>query len=319
MRVLLTGAAGLIGRAAARLLGEEGHEVLASDLHPMPAGFRALPWRRLDVRRRAQVRAMLEEHRPDVLVHLAARHFIPWCERFPAATLATNVMGTQNVIEGARQSGVSKLVFASSAAVYGPSPLPLDERCALGPEDVYGVSKATGEQLLRLASQRVESLDTVVLRLFNTIGPNDPNPHLIPRLVSELSGAGRRLRLGNLQSVRDYVYVEDVARAILAAVEVELPGHTTINVGTGSGRSVAEVIEVLEGLLGRTLEVVSSAERRRAVDRPFLVADRGRARRLLGWEPEVAFEEGLARTLLAGGVQLLDRGARSSAAELAAA
>ncbi len=318
MRVLLTGAAGLIGRAGARLLRERGHEVLATDLHPMPAGFRSLPWRRLDVRRREQVRAMLAERQPDVVVHLAARHFIPWCERFPAATLATNVVGSQNVIEGARQSGVRKLVFASSAAVYGPSPLPLDESCALGPDDVYGVSKATGEQLLRLASQRAEGLDTVVLRLFNTIGPDDPNPHLIPRLVSELSAQGRRLRLGNLQSVRDYVYVEDVARAILAAVEAELPGHTTINVGAGSGCSVAEVVEVLEGLVGRTLEVVSSAERCRAVDRPFLVADRGRARRLLDWEPQVAFEEGLARTLLAGGVQLLDRGASPSAAELAA-
>ncbi len=318
MRVLLTGAAGLIGRASARLLLESGHEVLVSDLHPMPAGSHALPWRRLDIRRREQVQTLVEMYRPEVLVHLAARHFIPWCERFPAATLATNVVGSENVIEGARAGGVRKLVFASSAAVYGPSLQPLKESCALGPDDVYGVSKATGEQLMRLASQRAGGPDTVVLRLFNTIGPGDRNPHLIPRMVSELRLAGERLRLGNLTSVRDYVYVEDVARAILAAVEAELPGHTTINIGGGEGRSVAEVVEVLEGLLRRTLQVVSSSARRRAVDRPFLVADRDRARRLLGWEPRVEFEEGLARTLLAGGVQLGERRANTHAVELAA-
>ncbi len=336
MRVLLTGAGGLIGSATARLLREGGHEVLSSDLRlPSPSSrslpwvepdigssSRSSPWVQLDVRRRKQVRSTLAQWRPDVVVHLAARHFIPWCERFPAATLQTNVVGTQNVVEEARRGGVAKLVFASSAAVYGPSPRPLEESCALGPDDVYGVSKVSGEQLIRLASQRGDGPDGVVLRLFNTIGPNDPNPHLIPRLVSELRGGGRCLRLGNLQSVRDYVYVDDVARAILAAVERDLPGHTTINVGGGVGRSVAEVVEVLEGLVGHGLEILSTAARRRAVDRPFLLADRARARRLLDWEPQVAFEDGLARTLRAGGVSLIEplieqRGIGSSAELLA--
>jgi UDP-glucose 4-epimerase len=303
--VLLSGAAGLIGRASARLLAEAGHEVLATDLNPLPAGFRDLPWRRLDVRRAEQTRATLSEFGPEAVVHLAARHFIPWCERFPAATLRTNVVGTHNVIEGVGESGARKLVFASSAAVYGPSPVPLTERSGLAPDDVYGVSKATGEQLLKLACRRVGSLDAVVLRLFNTIGPHDPNPHLVPRLISELRGGRERsLRLGNLESVRDYVYVEDVARAILAAVQAQLPGLTTINIGSGVGRSVGEVVEVLGGLLGRTPRVLSMAARRRSVDRPFLVADRTRALRLLGWTPEVSFEEGLARALRAGGVRL---------------
>lgn len=318
MRVLVTGAAGLIGRATGQLLQENGHEVLGSDLHTSLPNSWSLSWRTLDIRRGEQVRSTLAEWRADVVVHLAARHFIPWCERFPAATLQTNVVGSQNVVEAARRAGVSKLVFASSAAVYGPSPRPLQETSALGPDDVYGVSKLSGEQLMRLASERGEGRDTVVLRLFNTIGPDDPNAHLIPRLVSGLRDGGRRLRLGNLQSVRDYVYVDDVARAILAAVERDLPGHTTINVGGGAGRSVAEVVEVLEGLVGHRLEVLSTAARRRAVDRPFLVADHARARRLLGWEPQVTFEDGLARTLRAGGVPLVNGRAIESSAELLA-
>jgi UDP-glucose 4-epimerase len=295
--VLLTGAAGLIGSASTRLLDERGHDVLATDLHPLPAGFEDLPWRRLDVRQGEQVRAVFAQSAPDVVVHLAARHFIPWCERYPAATLHTNVVATQNVIAGARDAGVGKLVFASSAAVYAPSRRPLAESSPLGADDIYGTSKVMGEQLVALAAQSQAQLDTVVLRLFNTIGPGDVNLHLIPRLARELRTGGGRVRLGNLQSVRDYIHVEDVARAIAAAVERELRGSSVLNVGSGIGRSVGEVVECAGGLLGRTLEVVSIPARRRAVDRPILVADIQRARQLLDWEPLVGFEDALASVL----------------------
>jgi UDP-glucose 4-epimerase len=301
MRVLITGAAGLIGRPTARLLAEEGHEVLATDLRPAPAGDL-----QLDVRQGARVKATLTEFQPDAVVHLAARHFIPWCNRFPAATLRTNVIGTQNVADAVRELGGARLVFASSAAVYGPSAERLGEDHPLGPDDIYGTSKATGERLLELALRRDPDSSVVVLRLFNTIGPGDPHPHLVPRLISELGRDGRRVRAGNLSSVRDYIAVEDVARAIGAAVRSERSGLTVANVGTGVGRSVAEVVQALGALVGRPLEVVSIPSRQRAVDRPFLVADPTRARELLGWEPQITFEAGLARTLLAERVKLAE-------------
>jgi len=297
VKVLLTGASGLIGRACARLIDERGHDVLATDLNPLPDGFADLPWRRLDVRQGAQVRRAFAAFAPDAVVHLAARHFIPWCERHPAATLHTNVVASQNAIAGARAAGAARFVFASSAAVYAPSQLPLAESAALGPDDIYGTSKVMGEQLVRLAAQSEQAFDAVVLRLFNTIGPGDPNPHLVPRLLQEVRACGARVRLGNLQSVRDFVHVEDVARAILAAVERELPGLSTVNVGSGRGRSVGDVVRVLGDLVGRELEVVSVPAQRRVVDRPLLVADIARARALLEWEPDVSFAEGLARTL----------------------
>ncbi len=306
MRVLVTGAAGLIGRPTVRLLAEGGHEVLATDLRPVPADQRQLAgehysirWLQLDVRRGVRVRAALAELRPDAVVHLAARHFIPWCDRFPAATLRTNVLGTQNVVDAMRELRGARLVFASSAAVYGPCAERLREGHPLDPDDIYGTSKATCERLLELALRRDPDASMVVLRLFNTIGPGDPHAHLVPRLISELGRDGRRVRVGNLGSVRDYVDVEDVTRAIRAAVCSDLPGLTVANVGTGVGRSVGEVVQALGALVGHPLEVVSIPARRRAVDRPFLVADPARARELLGWEPQVAFEAGLARTLLA--------------------
>jgi UDP-glucose 4-epimerase len=298
VKVLITGAAGLIGRASTQLLVENGHEVLGSDLRPAPAAIEHVRWQRLDIRRGEQLRAALLAFRPEAIVHLAARHFIPWCERYPSPTLMTNVVGSQNVIAAARAAGAGRLLFASSAAVYAPSSQPLAEAAPLAPDDVYGTSKMMGEQLLDLAA---EGLDTVTLRLFNTIGPGDANAHLIPRIVAELRrGGGGRLRLGNLQSVRDYIHVHDVARAICAALERELPaGRTVINVGSGSARSVAEVVEAFGELLGRTLTVDSIPAQRRTVDRPFLVADIQRARQLLDWGPQVSFVEGLADVLRA--------------------
>jgi UDP-glucose 4-epimerase len=308
----VTGAAGLIGRATVRLLAQEGHELLAADLRipsvqlaGTAAGPRRLRWQRLDVRQGEHVRAAVAEFQPDAVVHLAARHFIPWCDRHPAATLRTNVLGTQNVVDAVRKlGGEARLVFASSAAVYGPSTERLAEEDPLDPDDIYGASKMTGERLLELALRREERLRVVVLRLFNTVGPGDSHPHLVPRLVSELRRGGRRVRVGNLGSVRDYIHVEDVARAILAALGAGLPALTCANVGTGVGRSVGEVIATLGALVGRPLEIVSVSSRRREVDRPFLVADPTHAREVLGWEPRVAFEEGLARTLCACGIPL---------------
>jgi UDP-glucose 4-epimerase len=300
--VLVTGAAGLIGRPTVGLLVEDGHDVLATDLHVVPAGGERVRWLRLDVRRGKRVRASVEAFGPDTVVHLAARHFIPWCDRHPAATLATNVIGTQNVADAINHLGGARLVFASSAAVYGPSARRLRENDPLDPDDVYGTSKLTCERLLGLARSECEG--AVVLRLFNTIGPGDPHPHLVPRLISELRRGDGRVRVGNLASVRDYVYVDDVARAIVAAVRADVHGLTVANVGTGTGRSVGEVVETLGTLVGRPLEVVSIAARRRTVDRPFLVADNTYAQTVLGWEPRVPFATALARTLRAGSVEL---------------
>ncbi len=300
----MTGAAGLIGRVTLKLLDAQGHEVLGTDLRPLPRGFQSLPWRELDVRHASNVRRTLESFAPEVVIHLAAKHFIPWCERHPAATLHTNVVGSQNIIEGARRAGVERLVLASSAAVYAPSAEPLHELAALGPDDIYGTSKLMCEQLLELAARAAEDGPSmVVLRLFNTIGPDDPNPHLVPRLISELARDSGPLRLGNLTTVRDYIYVEDVAWAFAAAVAAPLPGLTVLNVGSGSGHSVGELVEGLGRLLGRPLEAVSTAARRRTVDRPYLVCDPGLAQRTLGWRPRVSLAEGLERTLRAAGVQ----------------
>jgi UDP-glucose 4-epimerase len=330
VRVLVTGAAGLIGSATVELLAQEGHTLLATDLRVPEAELarcsrataaRAPRCRQLDVRQRELVRSTVAEFRPDAVVHLAARHFIPWCNRYPAATLRTNVLGTQNVADAVRELDKSvRLVFASSAAVYGPSEQRVLEDAPLRPDDIYGASKLAGEQLLELAQRRAERLQLVVLRLFNAIGPGDPHPHLVPRLICELARGGRRVRLGNLASVRDYIYVEDVARAILAALTADLPALARLNVGTGEGRSVGEVLELLGALTGRSLEVVSIASRRRAVDRPFLVADPTRTRAALDWEPRVAFTVGLARTLRAGGVPVeADTDAGAAARPIAAA
>lgn len=204
------------------------------------------------------------------------------------------------MIDAMRAADVQHLVFTSSAAVYGPAPRPLSEEDELAPDDIYGWSKVFGERLLELASAE-SKMRCCVLRLFNAYGSGDPNPHLIPRIISQLQ-RGHRLRLGNLESVRDYVYVDDVAQAIVRAIEQVPEAMTVCNVGTGEGHSVRETVTIIEGLLGRPIEVKSTDRLRRAVDRPVLVANPSRARSMLGWRAQARFEDGLARTLEAAGL-----------------
>jgi UDP-glucose 4-epimerase len=300
MRVLVIGGSGLVGQAATRALQAAGHDVFVADLRPLPDDFSKVPWLPTDIRGRHRVRIAMNTAKPDAVILLAARHFIPLCNRYPAATLQVNVVGTQHVIDAMRAEDVEYLVFTSSAAVYGAASSPLSEEAPLAPDDIYGWSKVFGEKLLELACAE-SKVRCCVLRLFNVYGPGDSNPHLIPRIVSQLQ-PGHGLRLGNLESIRDYVYVEDTADAIVRAIERAPKGLTVCNVGTGEGHSVRETVTMIEGLVGRSIAVESTDRLRRAVDRPVLVANPSRARRMLGWRSQTRFEDGLARTLQAVGL-----------------
>jgi UDP-glucose 4-epimerase len=300
MRVLITGGAGLVGRATARALQRAGHDVAVADIAPMPDSHADISMIALDILRKADFEILIDDLRPSAIIHLAAQHFIPICNSAPAETLRLNVEGTQRVLDAARSSGVATILFASSAAVYAPSLEPLSENSPLMPDDIYGSTKVFAEQLLRLASADA-TLRCGVMRLFNVIGSGDPNAHLIPRIVEQLR-VGGAVELGNLDSTRDYVFVDDVADAFVLALEKSRESLAIFNVGSGRGHSVRDVISTIESLMGTTIEVCSVPHLQRAVDRPILTADISHTRRALGWEPRVPFRSALSYILEDAGV-----------------
>jgi UDP-glucose 4-epimerase len=301
MTAIVTGGAGFIGRALVRRLAAGGERVVALDnlLQFRERQPPELPAELVigDVRDRSFVLSLLDRVRPETVFHLAAIHFIPACDADPAECISVNAAGAAAVLQACSLvSPHPACLLASTGAVYAPAQHAHREDEVPGPVDVYGLSKLWMEQIGELFATR-HGLRVAVARLFNTYGPGETNPHFIPAVIDQVI-AGGPLRVGNIDTRRDYVHVNDVARALAM-----MAGRTeTLNVGSGRAISGHEVIEAIGRAVGRRLDVETDPERLRKVDRPLLLSDPGRAAEVLGWYTEVDFDEGIAE--LASGVRV---------------
>lgn len=300
MRCLVTGGCGFVGSALVRRLLAQACEVVVVDDLSRGSAENLGPDRDRVSVVRADVRSGLghvfASFQPEAVFHLAARHFIPDCEADPSGCLQVNVDGTRAVLEAtAALRHRACLVLASSAAVYAPGDGALHEHeDALGPVDVYGQSKRWAEELAADFAARTGSA-VGIARLFNVFGPGETNAHFIPSLICQLK-AGKSVRLGNLDSKRDYVFVEDVAEALLRLALYGGDGQSaTVNVGSGKAYSGHEVVEALAGLAPGLVGLVPAVDpsRLRPVDRPVLLSDPTLAQKLLDWTPRTGLLDGL--------------------------
>jgi len=203
-----------------------------------------------------------------------------------------------NVLEAARRLDVSRVVHTSSSEVYGTAmAVPIDEQHPLHPQSPYAATKVGADQLALSFKHSFET-PVVVVRPFNTFGPRQTARAVIPTIISQALSQDV-VRLGSTSTTRDFLYVEDTVRGMMRCAEMDAALGEVINLGTGGEISVAEVVELVARLLGRAVPVEVTDDRLRPLDSEVerLVADRQKAQRLLGWEPEVDFEEGLRRTI----------------------
>jgi UDP-glucose 4-epimerase len=300
-RYLITGGAGFIGRRVVdNLLLDPAAEVMVvDDLSvglPMPAARPRLQTRTVDIRDAGKIEQVFAGFSPEVVIHLAAIHHIPTCEVERAYSLDVNVVGTETILEAAARANTARLVLASSGAVYDWKDGPLDEAATpLRPADNYSVAKHTNEMQTRLWADRTGS-QAVVARIFNTIGQDDPNAHLIPDIIAQIprDAPAVEIALGNLSPRRDYIHVEDTARAIAALATAPLTNGVEIfNIATGQDVSVAELVELLGRVMGVRIEVRQDPGRKRRVDRPSQLGATEKIKRMLGFEPRRNLREAL--------------------------
>jgi UDP-glucose 4-epimerase len=293
--VLITGGAGFIGSHVAEAVAPSAREVLVLDdlstgrpelLEPVAGRVDLVRRDVRDPRTAGDVRAFA----PDVVFHLAALHYIPECVRDPNRTLAINVDGTRNVVSGLRDAPVESFVLASSASVYGFADHALDETSPIEPIDVYGTSKHLAEDVVAGFHRERPDVACTAARLFNVFGPRETNPHVIPRVV-EQARRSPVVRMGHLWPRRDFVFVRDVARALVLAAS-RRRGLVTCNVGTGVGTSVRELVGAIGRATGTRIRPVTDPDAVRPVD-GHLVANASRARGELGWSPQIGLDEGL--------------------------
>jgi UDP-glucose 4-epimerase len=242
------------------------------------------------------VRTLLD-WQPDVVFHLAAIHFIPYCNTHPMETLRVNTEGTQAVLCACRRARAKRIILASSAAVYPIATSPQAETDPTGPCDFYGLSKRFAEDLV-IRFHRDTGIPCGIARLFNIFGPRETNPHVIPHILEQVA-VSDEIELGNVNTKRDFVHVADVSAALRAMANWEGLGETIFNVGTGNAYSIREVVETCARIVGRSLHIDVQDHLLRKTDRPNLTGDITSISRDLGWRPNYDLEAGL-RALLSG-------------------
>jgi UDP-arabinose 4-epimerase len=312
--ILVTGGAGFIGSHTCKRLAVEGFLPVAfDDLRTGTAG--AVKWGPLiqgNVLDTEALNAALLQFRPAALIHFAASAYVGESVAEPAPYYRNNVVGMLSVLDACRMGGVENIIFSSSCATYGiPNKLPIQEDTAQNPINPYGRTKLIGEQMLNDFSCAY-GVNYVALRYFNACGADpagdlaerhDPETHLIPRAL--LAASGRIGPLGIFGDdydtadgtcVRDYVHVSDLARAHVLATRHLLAGgaNLKVNLGTGQGASILQVLEAVKRITKRTVPV--EVLPRRAGDPPALFADARRAREMLGFIAELSDLDTIVRT-----------------------
>jgi UDP-arabinose 4-epimerase len=313
MRILVTGGAGYIGSHTAKLLARAGHVPIAFD--DMSQGHEwAVKWGPLErgsLSDPARLAGVLTSQHIDAVVHFAANALVGESMTNPTKYFRNNTVGTLNLLDAMRHAGIETIVFSSTCATYGdPIRVPIEETHPQTPVNPYGESKLMVEKMLRWYGQAY-GLRWMALRYFNAAGASpdgdigedhDPESHLIPLVIGAAQGTRPPVKIFGTDyatpdgtAVRDYVHVMDLADAHVRALDRLRSGTPSqaINLGTGRGRSVRDVVAAVEQVSRRTVPAVASP--RRSGDPPELVAAPGLARDVLGWTCQYAEMETIVR------------------------
>ena len=300
MRFLVTGGAGFLGAALSNRLSRDGHQVRVID--DLSAGDPDrldddVLFTRGEVADRPKLWTLLQD--VDCVYHLAARVLVSESILYPRQYNEVNVGGTVSVMEAMRDAGVRRVVLTSSGAVYGEqAEQPVREDQRPNPQSPYAVSKLAAEYYVRTIGA-LWGLETVILRVFNAYGPGQrlppSHPPVVPRFLQQAQHGGSLIIFGGGGQTRDFVYVDDVVEALMAAATASNVDRRIINVGTGRETTINELASLVADVVGQETEVLHSPAQSGGVAR--LCADVTAARRLLGYESQVDLPRGLRLTL----------------------
>jgi dTDP-glucose 4,6-dehydratase len=305
--VVVTGAGGFIGSALVERLVAEGAHVRAMLRYTSrgqrgcldelaEATLRDVDITLGDVRDVDAVREVLRG--ADVIFHLAALIGIPYSYEHPQEVIDTNVMGTSNVLIAAKELGtLERIVLTSTSEVYGSAlRIPIDEEHPLQAQSPYSATKIAGDAL-GLSFHRSFAMPVTIVRPFNAYGPRQSARAVIPTIISQAL-AGATLKLGTLETTRDFTFVEDTARGFAAVAASEDAVGQVVNLGSGTEVSIGDVVAKVAAIVGREFEVATDDQRLRPQKSEVsrLHSDSTKALKLAGWRAEVSLDEGLRRT-----------------------
>tara|TARA_B110000116_G_scaffold189052_1_gene164173 strand:- start:25 stop:1020 length:996 start_codon:yes stop_codon:yes gene_type:complete len=312
MKVLVTGADGFIGSHLIEALVTAGYDTKAFVLYNSFGTWGWLDhcssdvqgefevWAG-DVRDPNGVRTAMRDC--EAVLHLAALIAIPYSYHSPDTYVDTNIKGTLNIVQAARDLGVSKVVHTSTSEVYGTAQtVPMTEDHPLQGQSPYSASKIGADQIA-LSFHKSFGTPVAVLRPFNTYGPRQSARAVIPTIISQIANGKKKIKLGSTKPTRDFSFVSDTVTGFIAQLESENGVGEVINIGSSFDISIGSVAQTISQAMGQAIEIVAEQERFRPEDSEVerLLASTDKARELLGWQPEYGgldgFEKGLRKTI----------------------
>lgn len=298
MKVLVTGGAGFIGSHVSKLLLDGGHSVTVID--NLSTGHKQSLDKRVNFHQISlEDQKKLEEILPghDGVIHMASFIAVGESVKKPVEFAQNNIVGTVKLLEAMKNAGVKKIIFSSSACVYGnPKKLPISEDDPLGEqENPYGITKITMEQFCMLY-HKLFGFDIVILRYFNPYGPgelHDPETHAIPNFIKAALSKSKIPLFWRGEQIRDFIYIDDLAKAHVIALP--LSGLHIFNVGTETGIKVVDVVHQIFELIGYEVQIDDKGQREGDVQE--LIASSAKIKKQLTWEAKVNLKDGLKRTI----------------------
>ncbi|WP_117169469.1 NAD-dependent epimerase/dehydratase family protein [Paraliobacillus sediminis] len=292
MRVLVTGGAGFIGRHVISELLEKKHHVSVIDLEPVEAAVldKQVHYYCADIT--TDVTSIFEQEKPDIVIHLAAQVDVSKSVVDPKLDASSNILGTINILENCNKHNVKKIIYASSAAIYGePTYLAIDEKHPKRPNSFYGVSKLAAESYIETFAA-LHGLNYTILRYANVYGPGSLNildGNVISRFIDKLTNDHSPTIFGDGEQSRDFIYVQDVAQANIAAID---HGYRQIvNISTNHPTTLNELVDKLNIILEKNLNATYLPSRIGDISYSYLSNEL--AREQLDWENAYSLEEGL--------------------------
>lgn len=287
-KILITGGLGMIGRRLALKLKKSNDLIIVDDLSSGLKPLKKIKLYKCSITNKKKLHQIFLKHKPDIIYHLAATHHIPTCEKKRSFSQNINIIGTEVLLNFAEIFNTSKVIIASSGAVYDWSNKVLVEnKSSIMPRDNYSLTKYANEIQLNLWTKRSKG-QGIVARIFNTIGYDDPNSHLLPDILKQIKKKNKynKITLGNLISKRDYIDADDVAIALVKMLNYKKNKFDVFNVCCSKEYSVKQIIQILEKILKINISVTSVKSKKRKIDRLSQLGKNKKLMSLTGWKPK---------------------------------
>ncbi len=299
-RILVTGGAGFIGSEVVRQLSLSGAHVIVIDNlscgnKEYVSGLPNVNFIEGDICNRNLVARILK--RVDAVINLAALTFVPDSYYYPERFFEVNVTGTMNLLmEAVKLKTLRRFVQISSSEVYGSARIiPMNEEHPLFPHSTYAVSKLAADRLA-FTVHKEQGLPVTIVRPFNCFGPRVTQPYVVAEIAIQLLNGNNHIRLGNLESIRDFTYVSDTAEGIIISLNSDELNGQTMNLGTGQGIKIRELAYMVAELLDKNITILQDDTRYRPFDVQTMACDNRKAISF-GWKPRISMKEGLTLTL----------------------